>query len=135
MKCRKCDKEIKIHGLKQCYWCPDCRLRGPAVNEDAVVESQGGITMNMVRETCQAMIDAAMGPKVDLTGLTEDKDQELKDEAAKIEEDKLWRENAKAYGVPVYDFDLKRPRKKADVLAELADKMNSPEKPDANEIP
>jgi hypothetical protein len=124
MNCRKCEKEIEIHPIKKCYWCPECRLRGPAVDEDTVVESQGGITMNMVREEIRKQIAEAMGEKTKLDGLTEDKIKELS-----------WREEAKSLGIEVYDKVNSRPRLKVDVLAEIASKKLSPQEEDANDSP
>jgi len=133
VECRKCGKEIHINAMKKCYWCPDCRLRGPAVTEDEVVESEGGITVAMIREICRDMIKEAMSPRVQLTGLDEKTQTELIEKGQKEKDEKLWRENAKAYGVALYDQEKKCPRKKEDVLAELADLMTSPQKEDDNE--
>ena len=38
-----------------------------------------------------------------------------------------WREEAKELGVPLYDKELKRPRKKVDVLADIEAKKKKPE--------
>lgn len=139
MKCRKCEQEIKIHGIKGCYWCPDCRLRGPAVNEDEVVESQGGITMSMVRAEIRTQIAAALAPKVPLTGLTGDAEQELVEKGAQVEKERTWREDAKALGIPVYDHENSRPRLKVDVLADIEKARNditaSPQEEDNNKTP
>lgn len=38
-----------------------------------------------------------------------------------------WRARAKELGIPIYDQERKRPRKKVDVLADIAEKTKSPE--------
>lgn len=115
MKCRKCEKEIKINPVKKCFWCPDCRLRGPAVSEDAAVEADGGITVTMIKEIVRAEIESYMSPKVKLEGLTEEVAENLVKE-----EPKTWKEQARELDIPTYDKENNRPRLKADVLADIA---------------
>ena len=131
--CRKCEKEITIHGLKQCYWCPDCRLRGPAVDEDTVVESQGGITMSMVRAEIRTQIAVALAPKVELDGLTEEVEQKMVEKGVQAKKGLTWREDAKELGIPVYDHENSRPRLKVDVLADIENAR--PQEEVKNEIP
>lgn len=116
MKCRKCEKEIKINSVKECFWCPDCRLRGPAVSKDAAVEADGGITVTMIKEIVRAEIESYMSPKVKLEGLTE----EVAENLVKEEPVKTWKEQARELEIPTYDKENNRPRLKADVLTDIA---------------
>jgi len=121
--CRKCEKEIQINAMKKCYWCPDCRLRDKAVGEDDVVESQGGMTVRMVKDICQKMIDQQLGPKTQLTGLTDEIEKDLKEPETPDDVRDDWRKQAKELGIPTNQASGGA-RKKKDIIADIQDRLN-----------
>lgn len=148
MKCEKCKNEIKINALKECYWCPICRIRGPKVTKEVAFEQNGGLTEQQVRQICREEIAIQVGGKVELgqmheeltpKAITDGLSDETKEQIAKLEEaNKLaiqkiidgkpdWRQQAKDLNIPLSKQDGPGARKKEDVLKDIEDKLKVPE--------
>jgi len=78
-----------------------------------------------IRRICGEMIAMAFNAIAQAQQEAPDEpEEEIIEEPEATEEPEIkdWRAQAKELGIPVYDQELKRPRKKADVLCDIANK-------------
>ena len=102
-KCQ-CGEELTYDEDRRCYYCARCRPRKGAKGKPVPKKLDEARVRQIVQEEIEKAFDVE-----------------------EVVETKTWKDKAKELGIPVYDTERKRPRKKVDVLAEIEEKLKSPE--------
>ena len=130
MKCpnyEKCQTELTEMdtGCKRCLTCnPLTKYVAPAKKQrrdidlpwtdERVIEVIDRVVPDMIREVLENFLKQKPPAEIDTTPVRT--------------HGKIWRDQAKELGIEVYDKVNKRPRLKVDVLKEIAESTNVPEK-------